>query len=205
MWGGECHGCHDASTPTIGRGRLLAAVLPTFTPGKPSPSGDDTPDRPRGRRTFRTLDVTSADALSGTRAQAQDVGDRLRGARWTLQDDGTLTADRAEVPVLHSTSGDATTRVLTGRRTVRTDVGATTTWVEARLVMRRGPDGPARPRPGRRPGSAGRGRLPGVHLHVEHRPAPVAGPRRGVTGVLPVTVVSQPCAYVNHGRPWRDL
>jgi hypothetical protein len=134
VWGGECHGCHDASTPTIGRGRLLAAVLPTFTPGKPSPSGDDTPDRPRGRRTFRTLDVTSADALSGTRAQAQDVGDRLRGARWTLQDDGTLTADRAEVPVLHSTSGDATTRVLTGRRTVRTDVGVTTTWVEARIV-----------------------------------------------------------------------
>ncbi|MFD9467480.1 hypothetical protein, partial [Streptomyces sp. NPDC060027] len=108
--------------------------LPVFTPGTPPPSRDSEPDRQRGARTFRTLDVTAADALSGTRDQAQDVGDRLRGARWTLHDDGTLTADRAGVPLLRTTSADATTRLLTGRRTERTDVSATTTWMEARLV-----------------------------------------------------------------------
>ncbi|MEU0430053.1 M48 family metalloprotease [Streptomyces sp. NPDC006290] len=108
--------------------------LLTFTPGKPSPSGDSEPDRRPGRRTFRTLDVTSAAPLSGTRTQAQEVGDRLRGARWTLHDDGTLTADLAELPVLRTTSVDATTRLLTGERTERTDISATTTWMEARLV-----------------------------------------------------------------------
>ncbi|MGW3667877.1 M48 family metalloprotease [Streptomyces sp. NPDC005141] len=113
--------------------------LPAFTPGTPPPSGDPEPDRPRGTRTFRTLDVTSSDALSGTRDQAQDVGDRLRGARWTLHDDGTLTADRAEVPLLRTTSADATTRLLTGQRTEHTDVSATTTWMEARLVGGAGP------------------------------------------------------------------
>ncbi|MET9410293.1 M48 family metalloprotease [Streptomyces sp. NPDC002935] len=113
--------------------------LPAFAPGTPSPSGDGGPDRPPGPRTFRTLDVTSADAVAGTRTQAQDVGDRLRGARWTLHDDGTLTADRAEVPALRTTSVDATTRLLTGQRTERTDVSATTTWMEARLVGGAGP------------------------------------------------------------------
>ncbi|MEU4172545.1 M48 family metalloprotease [Streptomyces sp. NPDC026665] len=106
--------------------------LPAFTAGEPSPGG--TPDHSRGPRTFRTLAVTSADPLSGTRAQAQEVADRLRAARWTLQDDGTLTADLAEVPVLRTTSADGTTRLLTGERTRRTDVSATTTWMEARLV-----------------------------------------------------------------------
>ncbi|MFJ6836007.1 hypothetical protein [Streptomyces sp. NPDC091209] len=108
--------------------------VPTFTPGKPSSSGGGERDRPRGRRTFRTLDVTSADPLSGTRTQAESVGDRLRHARWTLHDDGTLTAGLAEVPVLRTTSADATTRLLTGERTEHTDVSATTTWLEARLV-----------------------------------------------------------------------
>ncbi|MER5396053.1 M48 family metalloprotease [Streptomyces sp. NPDC002599] len=112
--------------------------LPTFTPGKPSPSGGD-PDHARGPRTFRTLGVTSADPLSGTRSQAQEVADRLRGARWTLRDDGTLAADLAEVPVLRTTSVDATARLLTGKRTRRTDVSATTTWTEARLVTGAGP------------------------------------------------------------------
>ncbi|WP_329303268.1 M48 family metalloprotease [Streptomyces sp. NBC_00659] len=112
--------------------------LPTFTPGKPSSSGGD-PDHARGPRTFRTLGVTSADPLSGTRSQAQEVAARLRGARWTLRDDGTLAADLAEVPVLRTTSVDATTRLLTGKRTRRTDVSATTTWTEARLVTGAGP------------------------------------------------------------------
>jgi hypothetical protein len=67
------------------------------------------------------------------------VADRLRGARWTLRDDGTLAADPAEVPVLRTTSVDATTRLLTGKRTRRTDVSATTTWMEARLVTGAGP------------------------------------------------------------------
>jgi hypothetical protein len=67
------------------------------------------------------------------------VADRLRGARWTLRDDGTLAADLAEVPVLRTTSVDATTRLLTGKRTRRTDVSATTTWMEARLVTGAGP------------------------------------------------------------------
>ncbi|MGC4982740.1 hypothetical protein ACLQ18_19230 [Streptomyces sp. DT193] len=62
------------------------------------------------------------------------MADRLRGARWTLRDDGTLAADLAEVPVLRTTSVDATTRLLTGKRTRRTDVSATTTRMEARLV-----------------------------------------------------------------------
>ncbi|MET9895396.1 hypothetical protein ABZZ47_35425 [Streptomyces sp. NPDC006465] len=108
--------------------------LPVFTPETPPPSRDSAQDRQRGARTFRTLDVTAADALSGTRDQAQDVGDRLRGARWTLHDDGTLTAYRAGVPLLRTTSVGATTRLLTGQRTERTDVSVTTTWMEARLV-----------------------------------------------------------------------
>ncbi|WRZ88689.1 hypothetical protein OHB54_06215 [Streptomyces sp. NBC_01007] len=108
--------------------------LPAFTPQKAPSSGGSGPTRPPGQRTFRTLDVTSADPLSGTRSQAQEVGDRLRGVRWTLHDDGTLTADLAEVPVLRTTSVDATTRLLTGERTERTDVSATTTWMRARLV-----------------------------------------------------------------------
>ncbi|MFF3446169.1 M48 family metalloprotease [Streptomyces sp. NPDC002667] len=104
--------------------------LPAFTPGKPSSSGGPS----RGPRTFRTLAVTSAEPLSGTRSQAREVAARLRGARWTLRGDGTLAADLPEVPVLRTTSVDATTRLLTGRRTRRTDVGATTTWMDARLT-----------------------------------------------------------------------
>lgn len=76
---------------------------------------------------------------AATLSQAQEVADRLRGARWTLRDDGTLAADPAEVPVLRTTSVDATTRLLTGKRTRRTDVSATTTWMEARLVTGAGP------------------------------------------------------------------
>ncbi|MEV6197985.1 hypothetical protein AB0M19_37025 [Streptomyces sp. NPDC051920] len=112
--------------------------LPALTAGKPSRPGG-APDHSRGPRTFRTLAVTSADPLSGTRAQAQEVGDRLRAARWTLRDDGTLTADLAEVPVLRTTSADGTTRLLSGERTRRTDVSAITTWMEARLVTDTGP------------------------------------------------------------------
>lgn len=107
--------------------------LPAFTAGKPSPTAAG-PDHERGPRTFRTLAVVSADPLSGTRPQAQEVADRLRGARWTLRDDGTLAADLDEVPVLRTTSVDGTTRLLTGERTRRTDVSATTTWMDARLV-----------------------------------------------------------------------
>jgi hypothetical protein len=126
-------------SPAAPRDPTRPPGLPTFTPGKPSSSGGSEPDRPRGQRTFRTLGVTSADPLSGTRTQAESVSDRLRLAHWTLHDDGTLTADLAEVPVLRTTSADATTRLLTGERTERTDVSATTTWMEARLVAGAGP------------------------------------------------------------------
>ncbi|MFE1291156.1 M48 family metalloprotease [Streptomyces sp. NPDC058751] len=112
--------------------------LPVLTSGKPSPTGGDADHRP-GPRTFRTLGVTSVEPVSGTRAQAREVADRLRRARWTLREDGTLAADPAEVPVLRTTYADATTRLLTGRRTRRTDVSSTTTWVEARLVTGAGP------------------------------------------------------------------
>ncbi|WP_339133451.1 M48 family metalloprotease [Streptomyces sp. f51] len=105
--------------------------LPAFAPGK-QPSSGGGPSR--GPRTFRTLAVTSAEPLSGTRSQAQEVAARLRGARWTLRGDGTLAADLPEVPVLRTTSVDATTRLLTGKRTRHTDVGATTTWMDARLT-----------------------------------------------------------------------
>ncbi|WP_406375951.1 M48 family metalloprotease [Streptomyces sp. NBC_00647] len=134
--GGAPAGVAPTACPSRGAPRdpTRPPGLPVFTPETPPPSRDSAPDRQRGARTFRTLDVTAADALSGTRDQAQDVGDRLRGARWTLHDDGTLTADRAGVPLLRTTSAGATTRLLTGQRTERTDVSATTTWMEARLV-----------------------------------------------------------------------
>ncbi|MGW7610571.1 hypothetical protein ACWGKW_25485 [Streptomyces sp. NPDC054766] len=122
---------HLFSSPGRGGGSWAGGVATTVCPSRAAPRD---PTRPPGQRTFRTLDVTSADPLSGTRSQAQEVGDRLRGVRWTLHDDGTLTADLAEVPVLHTTSVDATTRLLTGERTERTDVSATTTWMRARLV-----------------------------------------------------------------------
>ncbi|MGW3916854.1 hypothetical protein ACWEBX_35935 [Streptomyces sp. NPDC005070] len=112
--------------------------LPAFTAGKPSPSSGG-PDHSGGPRTFRTLAVISADPVSGTRSQAQEVADHLRGARWTLRDDGTLAAGLADFPVLRTTSVDGTTRLLTGERTRRTDVSATTTWMEARLVTGAGP------------------------------------------------------------------
>ncbi|MFF2362779.1 hypothetical protein ACFVU0_08690 [Streptomyces sp. NPDC058122] len=137
-------GAGVGATPTACPGRAAPRDpsrppgLPAFTAGNPSPSAGG-PDRSGGPRTFRTLAVISADPLSGTRAQAQEVADRLRGARWTLRDDGTLAADLAEVPVLRTTSVDGTTRLLTGERNRRTDVSATTTWMDARLVTGTGP------------------------------------------------------------------
>lgn len=109
--------------------------LPSFTRGGPAASGGAAPHRADGPRSFRTLSVISVEALSGSKTQAQDLGDRLRGARWTLHSDGSLSADAAGVPVLRSTGVSDTTRWLAGRRTERTDVSATTTWMEARLVV----------------------------------------------------------------------
>ncbi|MFD5813306.1 M48 family metalloprotease [Streptomyces sp. NPDC127038] len=110
--------------------------LPTFTSGNPASSGGGPP---AGPRTFRTLAVRSADPLSGTRSQAREVAGRLSAARWTLREDGTLVADLPEVPLLRTTAVDATARLLTGKRTRRTGIGATTTWMEARLVIGAGP------------------------------------------------------------------
>ncbi|WP_406165018.1 M48 family metalloprotease [Streptomyces sp. NBC_00996] len=109
--------------------------LPSFTREDPAAPGGPAPHPADGPRTFRTLNVTSVESLSGSKVQAQDLGDRLRGARWTLHSDGSLSADVAGVPVLRSTRVSDTTRWLTGRRTERTDVSATTTWMEARLVL----------------------------------------------------------------------
>ncbi|MFD5521981.1 phosphotransferase [Streptomyces sp. NPDC127066] len=126
------------------RGHGHRSTLPTAKLPRDCVSGDITSataaavSRPDQEQAL-TPGVTSADPLSGTRSQAQEVADRLRGARWTLRDDGTPAADLAEVPLLRTTSVDATTRLLTGKRTRRTDVSATTTWMEARLVTGAGP------------------------------------------------------------------
>ncbi|WP_369243849.1 M48 family metalloprotease [Streptomyces sp. R41] len=110
--------------------------LPSFTRGGlPTASGGSAPPPADGPRTLRTLSVTSVEVLSGSKAQAQDLVDPLRGARWTLHGDGSLSADVDSVPVLRGTGVSDTTRWLTGQRTVRTDVSATTTWMEARLVV----------------------------------------------------------------------
>ncbi|MEU1202046.1 hypothetical protein ABZ446_38320 [Streptomyces sp. NPDC005813] len=110
--------------------------LPSFTDG-PSP-GSTVPLPADAPRTFHAVAVTSLEPLSGTRAQqAANFGDRMRQAHWTLHDDGRLTADVPEIPALRSTGVRGATRWLTGRRTDRTDVGTTATWVEARLVVAR--------------------------------------------------------------------
>ncbi|MFD9325123.1 hypothetical protein [Streptomyces sp. NPDC060065] len=107
--------------------------LPTFRTGSGTASnGSASPPVPR---TFRTLTVTSVEPLTGSASQAQDFGDRLRRARWTLHSDGSLTADPAEIPTLRTTDVNDTTRWLTGQRTGHTDVSTTTTWLEARLVV----------------------------------------------------------------------
>ncbi|MFE6489135.1 hypothetical protein ACFVGN_40255 [Streptomyces sp. NPDC057757] len=110
--------------------------LPTFTTEKGPTTGGPAPTA--APLTFRTLAVTSAEPLTGTASQAQDFGDRLRRARWTLRGDGSLTADVTEIPTLRTTAADGTTRRFTGQRTRRTDVSATTTWLEARLVVEPG-------------------------------------------------------------------
>ncbi|PBC65735.1 hypothetical protein BKI49_00245 [Streptomyces sp. Tue6028] len=112
--------------------------LPSFTDG-PSPApGSTVSPSADATRTFHTVAVTSLEPLSGTRAQqAAAFGDRMRQAHWTLHDDGRLTADVPEVPALRSTGVRGATRWLTGRRTDHTDVSATATWVEARLVVAR--------------------------------------------------------------------
>lgn len=121
----------------------------------PSPAAPPAPKRPQGLprfrtgsgtasdgsashqlpRNFRTLTVTSVEPLTGSASQAQDFGDRLRRARWTLHSDGSLTADLAEIPILRTTDVNDTTRWLSGQRTGHTDVSATATWLEARLVI----------------------------------------------------------------------
>ncbi len=112
--------------------------LPSFADGpSPAPGGTALPpaDAPR---TFHAVAVASLEPLPGTRAQqAAAFGDRMRQAHWTLHHDGRLTADVPEVPALRSTGVRGTTRWLTGRRTDHTDVSATATWVEARLVVAR--------------------------------------------------------------------
>ncbi|MFE7069262.1 hypothetical protein ACFU96_04100 [Streptomyces sp. NPDC057620] len=116
--------------------------LPTFGARRDTPSETPVAPGPDGPRTFRTAAVVSAETLSGSPQWAHNFGDRLRRTRWTLHTDGRLTADTAEVPVLRSTAAHGTTRLLSGRRTTSTDVGTTTTWMEARLVA--GRDGPSR-------------------------------------------------------------
>ncbi|GGN79098.1 hypothetical protein GCM10011579_063100 [Streptomyces albiflavescens] len=128
-----------ASTPCPGRSAPADPArppgLPSFTRGGPAATGGSAPHPADGPRAFRTLSVTSVEALSGSKAQAQDLGDRLRGARWILHGDGSLSADVVGLPVLRTTGVSDTTRWLTGRRTERADVSVTTTWLEARLVV----------------------------------------------------------------------
>lgn len=130
--GGTSTVCPSASAPPA---PTRPPGLPSFTRGSPTASGDAAPHQSDGPQTFRTLRVTSVEALSGSTAQAQDVGERLRGARWTLHGDGSLSADVAGVPVLRGSGTDGATRWFTGQRTEHTAVGTTTTWTEARLVV----------------------------------------------------------------------
>lgn len=130
--GGTSTACPSRSAPAD---PTRPPGLPSFTREGPAASGGAASAAPDGPRAFRTLSVTSVEALSGSKAQAQDLGDRLRGARWTLHSDGSLSADAVGVPVLRSTGVSDTTRWFTGRRIERTDVSATTTWMEARLVV----------------------------------------------------------------------
>ncbi|MFE7035247.1 M48 family metalloprotease [Streptomyces sp. NPDC057621] len=138
----------DKATPTpcIGSAPPPAPAqppgLPTFGARRRTPSGTPVAPLPDGPRTFRTAAVVSAETLSGSPQWAHNFGDRLRRTGWTLHTDGRLTADTAEVPVLRSTAAHGTTRLFNGRRTTGTDVGTTTTWMEARLVA--GRDGPSR-------------------------------------------------------------
>ncbi|WP_413759502.1 M48 family metalloprotease [Streptomyces sp. MMBL 11-3] len=126
------------STPCPGAGPPPAPArppgLPTFGALPGASTGTAAAPLPDGARTFRTAAIVSAETLSGSPQWAQDFGDRLRATRWTLHPDGRLTADTARVPVLHSTAANTTTRLFDGRRTTRTGIGTTTTWMEARLV-----------------------------------------------------------------------
>ncbi|MFE1796033.1 hypothetical protein ACFW9L_07690 [Streptomyces sp. NPDC059517] len=143
---GQADNATPTPTPCLGSAPPPAPVrppgLPTFGARRDTPSGTPVapvPDRPR---TFRTAAVASAETLSGSPQWAHNFGDRLRRTRWTLHTDGRLTADTAEVPVLRSTAAHGTTRLFSGRRTTSTEVGTTTTWMEARLVTDR--NGPSR-------------------------------------------------------------
>ncbi|MGW0631184.1 M48 family metalloprotease [Streptomyces sp. NPDC002758] len=146
-----------ARVPATGGGTAGTASLPTPCP---SPSRPTPPTRPErlpsfdapqtpdttsaappadGRtRSFRTLHVVSVEPLSGAPAQTQDVADRLSHVHWTLAADGTLTADGADIPVLHTTAVHDGTRILHGDHTRTTDVSATTTWLDARLRTQTG-------------------------------------------------------------------
>ncbi|MEU6538398.1 M48 family metalloprotease [Streptomyces sp. NPDC047000] len=104
------------------------AGLPSF--GVPQAAG---PTEAGRARSFRTLGVLSVRPLLGSAGQAQDVADRLAGARWTLDARGNLTTDDAGVPLLRTTAVRGGTRFLHGDLTRTTDVSVTTTWTDARL------------------------------------------------------------------------
>ncbi|SBT89822.1 Peptidase family M48 [Streptomyces sp. DI166] len=141
----------DSTGPAPADGGTTGATSSPST--CPSPSRPAAPRRPEGlpsfeasdtaaptvtddgTRSFRTVRVATVTPLSGSLGQARSVATRLAHARWSLAPDGTLTTEGGEVPVLRTTSvqGDGT-RLLRGEETRTTDVSATTTWVDARLV-----------------------------------------------------------------------